>query len=179
MDAHAPRPPDVAPSTEATSSSDIAKRLFALQNGVMPGGDGSAASGEQLFARLLAGLSRWFGPYGSAALVTRALVRAQVEHPALASVVVSSTESPSLTGFTESVQAHGSAACASGVVATLTSLAELLGRLIGDDLAASLLEQSAQTLEPSGSVVTAQSANHARPDASAPDDVPQPVKGHE
>lgn len=121
---------------------DVARRLFARE---LRGGADDAAvveAAERVCARVADGLSRWFGPYGSLALITRALVRARAHHPALAGVAATAAHPPCLTGLAESARAHGAKATAEGVVAVLAALAELIGRLIGDDLAASLFEQS-------------------------------------
>lgn len=101
------------------------------------------AAAERVGARVADGLARWFGPYGSRALVTRALARAQAHHPALAGVRVTEGAAPRLTGLAEGAGAHGGRAVADGVLALLGSLSEALGLLIGDDLAASLLAQCA------------------------------------
>jgi hypothetical protein len=166
---------------------DIATRLL-TQHGTsdVPTADDVAASAEHLFSQLFAGLSRWFGPFGSTALVGRALARAQVEHPSLASVTVAGTAPPSLSGFSDSVRTHGAKAGTDGILAILAALADLIGRLIGDDLALTLLEQSAQRPEAHGTVngsvngsfVAAESGNHARPIAS-PAATAQPVNDHD
>ena len=88
-------------------------------------------------------LARWFGSYGSLALVTRALAITVPEHPALTTVTAASAQSPRLIGLAASARVHGATATANAVTALLASLVELLGRLIGDDLALMLLEPCA------------------------------------
>lgn len=87
-------------------------------------------------------LSRWVGVDGSTALFARAIAEAKLEHPALSNVRYSRHSSVCLDGLAESAQIHGSRAAAEGVTAVLTALIELLGRLIGEDLAIRLVEQS-------------------------------------
>ena len=101
------------------------------------------ASIDRVCGRVADSLTRWFGPYGALALLTRALARAQSAQPSLAAITVSSSASPSLNGFAESAKAHGVQATAEGVIALLAVLTDLIGRLIGTDLALNLLEQSA------------------------------------
>jgi hypothetical protein len=100
------------------------------------------AAAERICMRVQDGLSRWFGPYGSMALVNRALTRAQSEHSALAAVTLSSAHAPRIVGLVESSQAHGAAATVDGIVSMLAALADIIARLIGDDLAINILEQS-------------------------------------
>jgi hypothetical protein len=95
---------------------------------------------ERSCVLITAGMSRWFGVYGSRALVLRALATAQRRHPALAGVHVSANHC--LEGVSASTREHGSAPVAEGIVFTIAGLAGLLGRLIGNDIAISLLEQS-------------------------------------
>lgn len=98
-------------------------------------------------------LARSFGPYGAHVLVTRALARAQADHPALAAVQAMDNPTPRLTGLAESAGAHGARATADGVLALLAALSASLGRLIGDDLASSLLARIAAA-PPAGPTAT-------------------------
>lgn len=131
-DATSPEPADAAVA--------FARRLLDRERGDDESDAALARALEQSCLLITDGLSRWFGLYGSRALVTRALTSAQKEHPSLARVGVS--ENHCLEGVSASAQVHGSAVVAEGIVCTIARLATLLGRLIGDDLAISLLEQS-------------------------------------
>lgn len=95
----------------------------------------------RLCADVSAALSRWFGLFGAEALFGRALVRAKRNSTALSAVqVVPGTAS--LSGISESATKYGAEATRDGVVLLIASLANGLVRLIGDDLAGTLLEQS-------------------------------------
>lgn len=94
---------------------------------------------ERSLPLLTTRLSRWFGVYGARALVRRALVSAQAQHPALAGVSIS--EHDSLEGIDASVRTNGSAPVAEGFVSAVAGIAASLGRLIGEDLAVTLLEE--------------------------------------
>ncbi len=98
-----------------------------------------AAATSLLVERVYVGLSRWFGPYGAHALVTRAVARARTEHAILADVAVRVSDAPHVTGWTNGSTAEGSVAITEAAIAVLTSLHESLIRLIGDDLAETLL----------------------------------------
>jgi hypothetical protein len=132
------------PSPEpADAAVAFARRLLARERAGDASDAGLARALEQSCSLITVGLSRWFGLYGTRALVTRALATAQKRHPALARVGVS--DDHCLEGVSASAQLHGSAVVAEGIVVTIAGLVSLLGRLIGDDLAVALLEQSTIT----------------------------------
>lgn len=101
------------------------------------------AAADRVCRRVSDELSRWIGNDGCRALFARALATAQADgHPALDAVRTSARSVYCLDGLTESAARHGAAAANDGATATLSALIELLGRLIGDDMALHLLEQS-------------------------------------
>jgi hypothetical protein len=178
MDARARETTRSAPASGELSSSpstegrQFAERLFVDERGDVPAADSIAPTAERLFAHLLAGLSRWFGPFGSTALLTRALARAQAHHNALASISVSTDDPSALVGCAESVRTHGVAAFTDAMVGFLAALADLIGRLIGNDLATNLLEQSAGLRGSNGTVAPAELADRARQGSPTSGDVP-------
>ena len=99
----------------------------------------SAAAAERTALRIMAGLSRWFGGFGSQTLLARALAAARRQHAVLADVSIG--EPTLLEGLDAAVKVHGGPAAEEAVISTIVALAALLGRLVGDDLAISLLEQ--------------------------------------
>lgn len=110
--------------------------------------DAVAVASARVCERVLGNLSRWVGVDGAAALVSRALLRAQANHPALANVRYSREAAVCLEGLVESARIHGEGAVADGVAGVLTALTELLGRLIGDDLALRLIEHAGPAESP-------------------------------
>lgn len=120
----------------------MARRLLAREAPSDGVPDDLAAAAERICQRLSEHLSRWVGADGSHALFARALARAQVEHPVLKDVRRPVRSTVCLEGLAESARTHGAGAAAEGVVSILTALLEVLGRLIGDDMAMSLVEQS-------------------------------------
>jgi hypothetical protein len=134
-------PPEPAPD----SASIILARRW-LGHGLTPGADETAriVAVERISSCVPAGLARWFGPYGSLALITRALHGAQALHPSLTTLSIKTStvsRAPYLEGVAESARLHGVAAITDGVVVILATLTDLVSRLIGDDLAMRLLEQ--------------------------------------
>ncbi|MEO7083490.1 MAG: hypothetical protein ABI442_01735 [Gemmatimonadaceae bacterium] len=127
-----------------TATSVLVEQLFSNEVRDVANIETMPGACEQLFARISAGLSRWFGRYGSNALLTRALARAAEGRPSLACVSVIAGDTAGLTGFSESAASYGADATVEGAIATLIALAELMGRLIGDDLATTLLQQGSK-----------------------------------
>ncbi len=147
---------------------DVVRRLFASEMRGETDEAASVAAGDRTCARVSDGLSRWFGPYGARALVTRAIARAKVDHPVLNGVTFTGESARCLTGLAESARLHGASATAEGLVAMLASLADGLGRLIGNDIAENLLEQCVTGSTPTGAAPAA--------DLGLSDDVPEPIK---
>jgi limonene-1,2-epoxide hydrolase len=178
MDAPARESSTSAPASGELSSlpsaagRELAARLFVDEHGDAPANDAIVPTVERLFARLFVGLSRWFGPYGTTALLTRALARAQANHNALAPISVSADDPSVLIGRADSVRTHGAALFADGIVGVLAALADLIGRLIGNDLATNLLEQSVGLPGSNGTVAPAELAERARQGGPASGDVP-------
>ena len=86
-------------------------------------------------------LSRSLGAPGFNALLTRALHNAEAEFPLLANVSINPPSLYVLGGVPELVQTHGAAPVAAALMASLDSMFTLLGRLIGDDMVARLVER--------------------------------------
>lgn len=131
------------PGAPSGAARDLARRLLSEQaqaRGSTRSEEESVDAAEQLCLGVTAGLSRWFGPFGSQALVSRALVTMQGQHPVLREVHVTGTAC--LSGLPDTARIHGAAATSDAVVAVMAELADLIGRLIGDDLAITLLTQS-------------------------------------
>jgi hypothetical protein len=97
-----------------------------------------AAAGDHLYREL----SRWVGPDGCHALFTRALAQARTDYPPLLQIKLRAGSEPYIGGVAETVVAYGDAATGKGLESMLVHLVELLGRLIGDDMATKLIERS-------------------------------------
>jgi hypothetical protein len=88
-------------------------------------------------------LTRVLGSTGSRALLTRALTQAQAEHPALRNVAIRSGRAVALQGIASASATNGEPAVTAGLEALMGALLALLGRLIGKDMVARLVAQSA------------------------------------
>jgi hypothetical protein len=130
----------MSPQTPAVQ--ELTRRLVAREATQRDAPDVAAAAVQAACERAYQTLSRWLGANGSYALFTRALAQAQGEHPLLRDIRLRVQSESGLEGVTESIQVHGVAAVAAGLESLLVALIELLGRLVGDDMAARLIEQS-------------------------------------
>ena len=102
----------------------------------------TAAAAERAVQRLANNLVRWVGPEGSQALFTRALVLAQAQNRALKVVPPPARSALFLDALASSAEPHDADLVTDGVMLILTTLVELLTRLIGDDLAAKLVAET-------------------------------------
>lgn len=99
----------------------------------------AVAAADRVFVQLRAGLARWIGSEGYRALLNRALVGVRAEHPALNDLSGMGGEEQQIA---TAVQAHGAAAVGAGIVALVATIVELLGRIIGEEMAAELVRQA-------------------------------------
>jgi hypothetical protein len=76
---------------------------------------------------------------GYRALLDRALVSARAEHPALAELSCHGGDEENIAA---AVRTHGATAVAAGMVALVAVLVDLLGRIIGEDMAVRLVEET-------------------------------------
>ena len=142
------RPPVANPRGRYTLSPDqplarrIERRLISSHRSERSEGDSAARTAAAACDHLYHALSRWVGPDGCHALFTRGLAEARTEYPALAQIQLRARSQPYIDGVPETIMAHGDAATAEALEAMLVHLVELLGRLIGDDMATKLIERS-------------------------------------
>lgn len=142
--------PDRQPTVTATSPDpsapavDAAHRLWAGVVGEATSPDQVTAGVARLFTRLRTGLGRWVGAEGYCALLDRAVALVRTEHPMVEGLSCRTADDPVTPAV---VRAHGPAEVTVGTVALLAALIELLGRIVGEEIAVRLVEQ-AGTLTP-------------------------------
>lgn len=117
---------------------EAARRLWA-RDGKVTAPEEIAAEVDRVCAQLDAGLARWVGSEGYRVLLDRALGLARAEHPALSNV---SCRGGDELVVTAAVRAHGAAEVAAGMVTLLATLIDLLGRIIGEEMAVQVLERA-------------------------------------
>jgi hypothetical protein len=91
--------------------------------------------------RLYLDLARWVGFDGCHALFTRALAEARTKHPILETIELHPRSTPYLEGVAETVEQHGARETDQALEAMLLVVVEVLGRLIGDEMATILIER--------------------------------------
>ena len=101
----------------------------------------AAAAAERAFQKVSANLARWMGPDGTHALFARALVLAQRECHLLRAVPPPTRSALLLDAVAATAAPHDTNAVTNATAIILTMLIELLGRLIGHDLAVTLVAE--------------------------------------
>jgi hypothetical protein len=136
-------PPRGAPETtpRSAAANAAARDLWARCAGDASAPEEVAAAAERMGAELSAVLGRWIGAEAYRVLLERALVLARTEHPALGGLSRLGGDGP---GATAAVRAQGSDEVAAGLMALVSGLIELLGRIIGEEMAVRLVEQTAE-----------------------------------
>ncbi len=119
----------------------LARRLVERSSGGKATRVAKADDVAAALERLYLDLSRWVGLDGGHALFTRALADASEKQRLLESITLHARSTPYLEGVTEAVKKDGSAKTAAALEAMLVILIELLGRLIGIDMATNLIER--------------------------------------
>jgi hypothetical protein len=128
----------------------IARRLIDSHRSERAEGQTAARAAAAACDQLYRELSRWVGSDGCHALFTRALAQARTEYPALGQIQLRAGSEPYIDGVAETIMAYGDPATAEGLEAMLIHLIELLGRLIGEDMAMKLIERSVAASERGG-----------------------------
>jgi hypothetical protein len=134
-------------SRDQRAAQEIARRLINSHRSERAEGHTAARAAAAACDQLYRELSRWVGPDGCHALFTRALAQARIEYPALGQIQLHARSEPYIDGVAETIMAHGDPATAEALESMLVSLVELLGRLIGDDMAMKLIERSLASSE--------------------------------
>lgn len=126
----------------------LARRLIESRRSERSDGDTPARAAAAASDRLYRELSRWVGVDGCYALFSRALAQARTEYPALAQIEIRARSEPHIDGVAETIMARGDPATVEALESMLEGLVELLGRLIGDDMARKLIERNLAVAEP-------------------------------
>jgi hypothetical protein len=124
------------------SARQIARRLIKNRQPERKGAEGRARAAAATCDDLYRELSRWVGLDGCHALFTRALAEARTESAALDEIQLRPRAEPYIDGVAKSITSRGDPATADALEAMLVHLVELLGRLIGEDMATKLIDRS-------------------------------------
>ena len=138
--------------TLSESAHQVARRLIAGGQTQSTPGAPSARAAADACGHLYRELSRWVGRDGCHALFARALGEARKDQPALEQIRLQAGSDPYVDGVAESVQASGEAATEAAIESMLAVLVDLLRRLIGNDMAAKLIERSMPSIDGTGAI---------------------------
>ena len=131
-----------------TTAARFAERLIEAEGARQAENTARAYAAAAACNRLYRDLSRWVGRDGCHALFSRALAELRATHPLLALIHLRSGSENYVEGVAPVIMQYGDAAATSALEAVLVALIELLARLIGDDMAARLIERTSADLEP-------------------------------
>jgi hypothetical protein len=123
----------------SAAATEVARGLWQRAVGDSTTPEDVAVAATRMCTQLRVGLTRWVGGMGYRALIDRALLLARAEHPALGSLSCHGEGEPVTAG---AVRSYSAAEVGTGMVALVAALAELLGRILGEEMAVRLVEQS-------------------------------------
>jgi len=130
------------PSGDVPAAQEIVRRLIRSRPHRQQRGDTSARAAAAASDSLYRELSRWVGPDGCHALFTRALAESRSQYPVLEKIQLRARSEPYIEGIADSIMARGDPETAEALESMLVRLVELLGRLIGDDMAGKLIDRT-------------------------------------
>jgi hypothetical protein len=116
-----------------------------------------AGSADHLWVGLRIGMVRWIGGEGYRALLARTLGETRGGHPALAGLTCFGEDGAAIRA---ALRKHGADAVAAGMVAVLSGVISLLGRIMGNEMAVHLVEQICMSSLPGGARSGRAEADH-------------------
>lgn len=126
---------DLPPAQQLTS------RLVSHVRGLEASGINFTHPAAAALDHLYRDLARWIGFDGCHALFMRALAEARIDYPLLESIGLRPRETPYLEGVAETAEKHGARKTDEALEAMLVIVVGVLGRLIGDEMAANLIQR--------------------------------------
>lgn len=124
---------------DPSGAASLSRRQWARISSAARTEEEVARAAERLALQLHSGLSPWIGVEGYQVLLERARREVLPDHPVLANV---SAVSGDAVGTVSAVRDHGPEAVSEGMVALVACVIELLGRIIGVEMAFRLVEHS-------------------------------------
>ena len=128
---------------KSAAATEVARHFWERAVGDSGAPEDVAVAATRMCTELRVGLTRWVGATGYRALIDRALLLARAEHPALGSLSCHGGDEPVTTA---AVQAHSAAEVATGMVALVATLIELLSGIVGEEMAVELVNQAVARL---------------------------------
>ena len=132
-------------TTGPPTAEEAARRLWGRMRGQGTGRDGVAGAAEHLCTELSTDLRRWIGAEGYRALLDRSLALTRPAHPSLVGLSCLGGDKRAMDA---AVRMHGAAHVQAGMLALITTLIDLLGHILGAEMAARLVEQTGRRRPP-------------------------------
>lgn len=133
------RPGETPAVSESVDLLETGRRHWTAVVGASSSAEELAEAADRLCIQLRAGLGRWIGTDGYAAVHDRALTLVHGQHPALRRHAFDGGD---FLSTLNAIRMHGKGAVEEGVVAWTAVVIDLLGRLVGRRMAMRLVEQS-------------------------------------
>lgn len=122
-----------------TTATTVARRLWARATPDDTPPEALAAAVDRICSHLRTGLGRWIGAEGYHSLLDQALGRVRQTHMVLRGFGCMGDEQPAILA---AIQKHGADAVLAAMVDLVAMLVELLGQIIGEEMAVRLVEQA-------------------------------------
>lgn len=122
-----------------TTPAAVARRLWASATPDDTPPEELAAAVDRICSHLRTGLGRWIGAEGYHSLLDQSLGRVRSTHAVLRSIGCMGNEQ---TAILAAIQRHGSGVVMAAMVDLVAMLVELLGQIIGEEMAVRLVEQA-------------------------------------
>jgi hypothetical protein len=119
-------------------SAEVARALWVRDAVDVGTPEEAAAAADRVCAQLRTGLARWIGSEGYRTLLNRALEAARAEYPALRGLSCIDSDGQEVAA---AVREHGAAQVTAGIVAVVATVIDLLGRIVGEEMAVELVNQ--------------------------------------
>jgi len=133
---------------DPTRAQQLAHQLVELEQTASGPKTSRAVAAALAAQKLYQSLSRWIGSDGCHALFLRAREEARSSTPALEPLYLRARSEPYVEGVAQSIEEFGEAATADAIESMLADMMELLGRLIGVDMATNLIERGLPEFAP-------------------------------
>jgi hypothetical protein len=123
----------------SSTATEVARGFWARDVVDVSAPEEVTAEAERICAQLQTGLARWVGSAGYRMLVGRALELARAEHPALGKISFNGNDREEIAA---AVRAHGAAEVTAAIVALVVTMIDLLGRIVGEEMAVELVKRT-------------------------------------
>ena len=139
-------------SSQTSAALQVVRGLLAreAEHGMGEQPDSAPAALQRACSRVSHNLRDSLGEDGWTALLARALARTEADQPALKNIRRLNEGGLDLDAVIAGIETHGVATVTAAIEALLVALIEILGRLIGEDMAIRLIDQDPPRSRASG-----------------------------